>query len=76
MVFKISTKGLQKGFITQPGAGSPTTFYTDYSFLNKSGHPVFGGHRTDGVQAGTFSLKIGSDASHVAVSASGRLLFF
>jgi len=63
------------GFTPNAFAGSSTTGLFDYGFLASGCLPLFGGNWEPGVNAGAFSLDVGSSAASVYSDVGARLAF-
>lgn len=60
------------GFMVTEGAGSETTYFTDYGDANRGFLPYFGGHWGGGASAGAFYLRVSSSGGRDG-AVGGRL---
>lgn len=65
----------QTGFIAKEVSGSASTYFCDYTNLNASRLPYFGGHWNNGSTAGAFYLRVYYSASNSHSSLGGRLMY-
>ena len=66
--------GTETGFVVKATAGSATTFYPDYGYLNASSLPYFGGYWAYADSAGAFYLNAVGSAASSAAGVGSRLL--
>lgn len=67
--------GTETGFIVKEAAGSETTHYADYGYLNSGSLPIFGGDRADAGMAGAFVLRVYQAPSSSSADCAARACF-